>query len=99
MFRSELVLGAKFSEVYEFPIVKATNFKPAKALSFNRAYKPKECGQWLHFYIHDYHFERVWNNPQRYLDMFKRFDGVITPDFSVYRDMPLAMQVWKGNSA
>ena len=26
--------------------------------------------------------------------MFQRFGGVITPDFSLYREMPLAMQIW-----
>ena len=26
--------------------------------------------------------------------MLKRFDGVITPDYSLYCDMPYAMQVW-----
>ena len=50
--------------------------------------------QWVHFYTHDRNFECVWNNPKQYLAMFKRFQGVITPDFSLYRDMPLAMQIW-----
>lgn len=46
------------------------------------------------FYIHDYRFERIWNNPKQYLNLLKRFDGVITPDFSLYRELPLAMQIW-----
>jgi glycerol kinase len=36
----------------------------------------------------------VWNKPDRYLSIFKRFAGVITPDFSLYWNMPLAMQIW-----
>ena len=48
----------------------------------------------MHFYTHDRHFECVWNNPTRYLLVLRRFSGVITPDFSLYREMPLAMQVW-----
>jgi hypothetical protein len=27
--------------------------------------------------------------------MFKKFDGVITPDFSIGEDMPLIMQIWQ----
>jgi len=92
--RSELVRGAEFSGLYEFPLVKATDFKPAKAIPFEKIYSTKECAQWVHFYTHDRQFERVWNRPRRYLEMFRKFDGVIAPDFSVYRDLPLAMQIW-----
>ena len=48
----------------------------------------------MHFYEFDYLFERVWHNPRRYLDILARFNGVILPDFSVYRDMPFVMQLW-----
>ncbi len=47
---------------------------------------------WL--YEHDVKFERLWNNPTRYLDKLKKFKGVISPDFSLYRNMPLVMQMW-----
>ena len=39
-------------------------------------------------------FERLWNQPSKYLPILKKFKGVISPDFSVYRDMPLVMQQW-----
>ena len=39
-------------------------------------------------------FERIWRDPKRYLPILKQFNGVILPDFSVYRDMPLALQLW-----
>ena len=44
--------------------------------------------------IYDVTFERIWNTPNKYLPIIKKFKGVITPDFSVYRDMPLVMQQW-----
>ena len=31
---------------------------------------------------------------EHYLELFKRFNGVILPDFSLYRDMPFVMQLW-----
>ena len=46
------------------------------------------------FYEHDKEFERLWNNPKQYLDKLKKFKGVISPDFSLYRNMPLVMQMW-----
>lgn len=46
------------------------------------------------FFIDDYQFERLWNNPDKYLSLLQRFDCVLTPDFSLYMDMPLPMQQW-----
>lgn len=94
VFKSELVRGARFSPIYEFPQLAPVNFKPNQALPFEKAYGAANCKQWVHFYTHDHQFERVWNNPYRYLPMLRRFEGVITPDFSLYREMPLAMQIW-----
>ena len=70
------------------------HFTPANALPFEKAYSKATDKNWLHFYTHDHIFECVWNNPNRYLPVFKRIAGVITPDFSIYREMPLAMQIW-----
>lgn len=94
VFKSELVEGAYFSDVYEFPLATRTDFKPKESIPFDFALKTKKYNQWVHFYRHDYIFERVWKEPNRYLPILKRFQGVITPDFSLYREMPLAMQIW-----
>lgn len=48
----------------------------------------------LHFFIDDYQFERLWANPAKYLDLVLSFEAVLTPDFSLYMDMPLPMQQW-----
>lgn len=95
VFKSELVRGARFSPVYEFPLLKPVTFKPDQALPFEKVCRiAGRSLQWVHFYTYDRHFECVWNNPGRYLPLFRRFAGVITPDFSLYREMPLAMQIW-----
>ena len=49
---------------------------------------------WVHFYEDDVAFERLWSNPNKYLPILKRYGGGLTPDFSLYRDMPLVMQHW-----
>lgn len=94
VFKSDLVRGAHFTPVYEFPFIKRVNCKPTMAIPFEKASTSKVFEQWVHFYTHDRNFECVWNNPKQYLNLFKRFDGVITPDFSLYRELPLAMQIW-----
>lgn len=48
----------------------------------------------IHFFLDDYRFEGVWNRPERYVDRISRYGCVLTPDFSLYRDMPMPMQMW-----
>ena len=48
----------------------------------------------IHFFIDDYQFERVWNAPMDYMDLLSEYDCVLTPDFSLCMDMPIAMKIW-----
>ena len=52
--------------------------------------EPEKHG--LHFFIDDYQFIRLWDNPEAYTDKLKRYQAVCTPDFSLYTDFPLAVQ-------
>lgn len=61
---------------------------------FSKAISSNAFDSWVCFYEDDAAFERLWNNPQKYLPILRRFAGVISPDFSLYRDMPLVMQEW-----
>jgi len=94
VFNAKIVDGAYFSSHYEFPLIKPTYFKPIVAIDFNTAKRTKKYDQWVHFYMHDYIFECLWNNPEKYLPLLKKFRGVITPDYSLFRNMPLVMQIW-----
>lgn len=48
----------------------------------------------MHCFVDDYQFIRYWNNPDKYIPMLSKFSAVCSPDFSTYRDMPLAMQIY-----
>lgn len=48
----------------------------------------------VHFYKDDYQFERLWRNPDRYIPILQEFGAVTSPDFSMYRNHPLAVQIW-----
>lgn len=49
----------------------------------------------IHFFLDDYQFNRLWNNPDKYLKLLKQFKYVLSPDFSMYTDYPKGMQLWK----
>ena len=53
---------------------------------------PLEKG--VHFFVDDYQFTRVWNQPNNYLELLARFSVVCTPDFSTYTDFPRAIQIY-----
>lgn len=62
---------------------------------FNFCTKEKHPeGKTCHFFLHDYRFECVWRYPDRYTEMLKKFDYVLSPDFSPYSDMPKCLQVY-----
>lgn len=63
-----------------------------RTLPFNYALSNKDKDYFVHFYIQDYLFNRIWNNPQRYIDVLKDYKGIVMPDFSLYYDMPLPLQ-------
>lgn len=94
VFRAFLVENAIYDGDLEIPCLKKETSRPLKLISFSKAIKSNEYDAWIHFYEDDVVFERIWNKPNKYLPIVKKFKGVITPDFSVYRDMPLVMQQW-----
>lgn len=94
VFNAFLVSTATYAGFLEFPRIKPTYDIPNRVIAFSKAIKCKDYNQWVHFYEDDHLFERIWRNPRRYLAILKRYRGVILADFSLYRDMPLIMQLW-----
>lgn len=96
VFRSFLVENCTYDGFIELPIIKTSNNLPEKIVTFSTAMKKSysDFDAWVAFYEYDRFFERFWNNPKRYLAKLKKFKGVISPDFSLYRNMPLVMQMW-----
>jgi len=79
---------------YQIPRLNAENVIPTHIIDFSQALTSKDFEAGVHFYIDDEKFERIWNRPYRYFPILKRFSCVFSPDFSLYRDMPLAMKIW-----
>lgn len=81
---------------YNIPQIKGSNRTDiAELIGFNYAKTAKSTsGKGLHFFLDDYQFQRLWNNPPQYVSPLKRFDFVLSPDFSLYTDFPAAMQIY-----
>lgn len=79
---------------FEMPVIEKTLHIPNELIGFNEAISSKHYQSGIHMFIDDYQFERIWNTPERYVNVLKQYDCVLTPDFSLYMDMPIAMKVW-----
>lgn len=81
-------------EVIDFKIENEQG-KEIEPIPFNYVKTTKKLNDKLiHFFIDDYQFERLWNNPDKYINMLKKSRYVLTPDFSLYRDMDIAIQLY-----
>ncbi len=96
VFRSFLVENADYCGKIELPNLKTSDEIPNKVITFSKAMAKgcRDYDAWVVFYEDDERFERLWHNPKAYLARLKKFRGIISPDFSLYRNMPLVMQEW-----
>lgn len=94
-FKYELVKDATFTGEYDFPKLKRTLYVPRNIIPFNLAKTEQHpSDKWLHFFIDDYQFERIWNYPNKYIPLLNRFEGVISTDFSMFLKMSKAQRIW-----
>ena len=81
-------------DFWQMPVIRNDGFIPDSLIGFNYAKTSKEKKTGIHFFIDDYQFERVWANPEKYVDILKEYDCILSPDFSLYMDMPIPMKIW-----
>lgn len=89
--------GARYVGIHEMPVIKPCNKVPTGNLARFSDVVPNQKAsrnQWVCFYEGDDRFEKIWDKASVYVPMLKKFDGIITPDFSMYVDMPLELQRW-----
>ena len=80
---------------YGIPLLEPTKFEKCEFIGFNYCRTCKEkAGKGVHFFLDDCQFNRLWNQPNRYLPILQQFRYVMTPDFSMYTDFPKAMQIY-----
>lgn len=95
-FNPELAIGAQLTGALEIPVISpATSLVAPKYLVpfSKRKLASNPTKTFLMFYENDDNFADVIKNPDRYISEFSEFAGVIAPDDSLYRDMPLACQL------
>lgn len=94
-FNSELVNGATFDGIFEIPHVYAPQkiYIPSSVIPFSMRNRSQAHEEFVHFYEHDIMFADILSDMEYRTAELSVFPGVITPDFSLYRDMPLTHQI------
>lgn len=92
---------SKHDDIFGIPIIPKPNFKPEdlnqlRLIRFDQIKNDHgtHYNRMVHFFLYDYNFEKVWLNPNQYIEFLKPYKGVLSPDFSMYTEMPLAMQLY-----
>ncbi len=71
VFHAYLTKNASYAGEEEIPCIKTSKLLPEKVISFSKALTSSDYDSWIHFYEHDYKFERLWNNPQNTCRLLK----------------------------
>lgn len=54
---------------------------------------PQNTQHGVHFFVDDYRFNAIYNNPKKSLEKYSQYAFLLTPDFSTYADMNLWRQL------
>ena len=81
---------------YGIPKILGCSTVPERLVAFSEAVakrKKPDPDAWVNFYEDDYRFARFWANPEKYYGRLRAFAGVVSPDHSLYRNMPTAQKI------
>ncbi len=81
-FNNYLVNGASFVGSPGIPsLMNLNNIQiPKSLIPFEKIKHTNNKRQYVHFYMHDRFFADILTSTKKYVDLFKEFDGIITPD-------------------
>ena len=66
-----------------------------KVIGFdNLAKKNNRACTLVHSFVDDTHLDSLYNNPDKLISTLSQFRYLLSPDFSLYTDMPLALQLY-----
>jgi hypothetical protein len=82
---------------YGIPDLIPQDFIPSDLVMYGsevRNPKKSTLGKTVHFFLDDYKFEVLWNRPLKTLSPIKNIGYALSPDYSLFTDYPIAIQIW-----
>lgn len=85
------------SNAYGIPDLLYQDFVPLDLIPYGtevrRGYAQTK-GKTVHFFLDDYRFESLWDKPIKTLNPIIKQGQALSPDFSLYVDYPIALQIF-----
>lgn len=78
------------------PVLEPEDLNALRLLRFDQVARDLTThrNRMVHFFIYDYLFEKVWKKQEQYVEMLRPYRAVLTPDFSMYTEMPESIQLF-----
>lgn len=94
-FRADLARNGVFDGALEIIRIRKPDkfIIPKDTIPFSLMSRSDDYSEFVVFYEHDLKFADVLTSTEEYLPKLKKFAGVVSPDASLYRDMPLCLQI------
>lgn len=79
---------------FEMPVIKKTklDLEGIELIGYDKL-SEGQTEKIVHFFLDDYKFEVLWKDPEPRLDKLKEYRVILSPQFSMYTEMPVAMQI------
>lgn len=96
IFHTRYYTGATYAGDFEMPVIQGTDEIPEGVVRFSdsKSRKRNAPDAWVVPYEHDIKLRPMWHNAFKYMDRLLEHPGIISWDFSMYRNMPFALQYW-----
>jgi hypothetical protein len=87
--------GATLIGKYRMPQLKPTQSIPHDVIGYNeRKGIMNPENHWIDFFIDDALFESFWRHPEISFKNLKKFEGIITTDYSMHPELLPAQNIW-----
>lgn len=94
-FRADLVETANFDGIFEIPVIDKPDkiVIPNGIIPFSIRKRDFEHKRFVCFYEHDIRFSDCLTATDNYIEDLRQYPGIVSPDCSLYIDMPLCLQI------
>ena len=97
LVRNEFLYNNHSAGKYQFPIIKRQNIDVDKIKFLNyvdtKIDDKDNKDKTIHFFTYDWKFEKVYENAEDELEKLSQYYCLLSPDFSIFTNMPLALQI------
>ena len=89
----ELLEHSFYDGILEIPRLEPMTqiIEPIGLVPFSKRSKAKD--RFVHFYEHESHYQDFTNHPEKYVSELQNHPGIISPDNSIFVDVPLCAQI------